>query len=98
MNKNDSTTAASNRRDFLKTLGVLGAGLTAIGAQSAAAAQNASGGTRPGGARYMGGFAAPKLEKVRWGAIGVGARGGGHVEQLAQIEGSEVVAISDLYE
>jgi predicted dehydrogenase len=46
----------------------------------------------------MGGFAAPKLEKVRWGAIGVGARGSGHVEQLAQIEGSEIVAICDLYE
>ncbi len=46
----------------------------------------------------MGGFAAPKLDKVRWGAIGVGARGSGHVKQLAQIEGSQVVAISDLYE
>jgi predicted dehydrogenase len=46
----------------------------------------------------MGGFAAPKLETVRWGAIGVGARGSGHVQQLAQIEGSQIVAISDLYE
>lgn len=46
----------------------------------------------------MGGFAAPRLETVRWGAIGVGARGSGHVQQLAQIEGSQVVAISDLYE
>lgn len=46
----------------------------------------------------MGDFAAPKLETVRWGAIGVGARGSGHVSQLSQIEGSEVVAIADLYE
>lgn len=46
----------------------------------------------------MGGFAAPKLEKVRWGVIGVGTRGRGHARQLAQIENSEVVAISDLYE
>ena len=46
----------------------------------------------------MGGFTAPKLDTVRWGAIGVGARGSSHVKHLAQIEGSEVVAISDLYE
>ena len=46
----------------------------------------------------MGDFAAPKLETVRWGMIGVGARGSGHAQELAQIEGSQVVAISDLYE
>ena len=50
------------------------------------------------GSKYMGDFAAPKLETVRWGAIGVGARGSGAVEQLAQIEGSEIIAISDLYQ
>lgn len=46
----------------------------------------------------MGGFAASPLEKVRWGVIGVGARGSGHVSQLGQIEGSQVLAISDLHE
>jgi predicted dehydrogenase len=46
----------------------------------------------------MGDFAAPKIETVRWGVIGVGARGSGHAHQLAQIEGSQVVAIADLYE
>jgi hypothetical protein len=46
----------------------------------------------------MGDFSAPKLETVRWGAIGVGARGSGAVSQLAQIEGSQIVAIADLYE
>ena len=30
--------------------------------------------------------------------IGVGARGSGHAKQIAAIEGTEVVAISDLYE
>jgi predicted dehydrogenase len=85
----------SNRRDFLKTVGMIGAGLAAASAMPAEAED--TGGSRLAGARYMGGFAAPKLEKVRWGAIGVGARGSGHVEQLSQIEGSEIVAISDLY-
>ncbi len=96
MNKNDNSNLSTNRRDFIRTLGMVGAGITvASGLSSAEAAQES---TRSRSARYMGDFAAPKLEKVRWGAIGVGARGSGHVEQLAQIEGSEVVAICDLYE
>ena len=46
----------------------------------------------------MGDFAAPKIETVRCAFIGVGARGSGHASQIAEIEGTEVVAISDLYE
>lgn len=49
-------------------------------------------------AQYMGDFAAPKLDLVRCAFIGVGARGTGHAKQVATIEGTEVVAISDLYE
>ncbi len=48
-------------------------------------------------AQYMGDFAAPKLETVRCAFIGVGARGSGHATQIAEIEGTEIVAISDLY-
>ena len=48
--------------------------------------------------KYMGDFKAPKLDKVRIAVIGVGARGSGHATQLATIEGTEIVAISDLYE
>jgi len=101
MNMNTNT----NRRDFLKTLGLTGAGLAAgdaLVSQAASGAPVAADAVGPSarraGARYLGDFAAPKLGTVRWGAIGVGARGSGHVEQLAQIEGSQVVAISDLYE
>src|SRR5882672_7132334 len=86
----------SNRRNFLKTLGVAGVGLAA--AQANVSSAEAAEGSRRTGSKYMGGFAAPKLETVRWGAIGVGARGSGHVSQLAQIPGSEIIAISDLYE
>ena len=95
MNNNDSN-SSTNRRDFIRTLGVLGAGITAVGTMPSAEAAQIS--TRPSSSRYMGDFAAPKLEKVRWGAIGVGARGSGHVSQLSQIEGSEVVAICDLHQ
>ena len=46
----------------------------------------------------MGDYSAPKLETVRVAFIGVGARGTGHARQIATIEGTEVVAISDLYQ
>ena len=46
----------------------------------------------------MGDFAAPKLDKIKIAIIGVGARGSGHATQLGVIEGTEIVAICDLYE
>lgn len=46
----------------------------------------------------MGGFRAPKLDKVRVAFVGVGERGSMHVAQMAVIEGAEVVGICDLYE
>ena len=53
---------------------------------------------RPSMGKYMGDFAAPKLETVRAAFIGVGARGPGHLKFFAGLPGTEVVAISDLYE
>ena len=45
----------------------------------------------------MGDFVAEKINVVRVAFIGVGARGSGHAKQISAIEGTEVVAISDLY-
>ncbi|MGC3957773.1 MAG: Gfo/Idh/MocA family oxidoreductase [Verrucomicrobiota bacterium] len=94
---------SSSRRSFLKAFSVLGAGLVAISGSvtTEAAAPKLDSPRSPRrrkNARYMGDFAAAKLEVVRWGIIGVGSRGAGHAIQLAQIDGSQVVAISDLYE
>lgn len=47
---------------------------------------------------YMGDFSAPKMETVRAAFIGVGARGPGHARFFSEMEGTEVVAVSDLYE
>ena len=44
----------------------------------------------------MSGFAAPKLEAVRIGIIGIGRRGIGAVHRLKLIEGLEIKAICDL--
>jgi predicted dehydrogenase len=52
---------------------------------------------RPYHAQYMGDFAAPKLDTIRFAFIGVGARGSGHVRRMASIEGTEIVAICDLH-
>ncbi|AYN68044.1 gfo/Idh/MocA family oxidoreductase [Euzebyella marina] len=85
----------SNRRNFIKKSSIVGAGITLVPSLSKA---NLLGPSRPFDAQYMGGFAAPKIDKVRFAFIGVGARGSGHAKQIAAIEGTEVVAISDLYE
>lgn len=85
---------AAGRRRFLKTLGGVGAAITA--AQSLANAEETP--ARPAGANYMGDFAAPKLDTVKFAIIGTGARGSGHVSQLASIEGVRIVGICDLVE
>jgi hypothetical protein len=45
----------------------------------------------------MSGYAAPPLEKVRIGFIGLGMRGPGAVERMAHIEGVEIAALCDKY-
>jgi predicted dehydrogenase len=91
---NQDSYRPTQRRNFLKTLGGLSAGVAAI--PHLLQAQNTA--PRPAGAKYMGDFAAPKLDKVKVAIIGVGARGSGHISQLASIEGVEVVGICDLNE
>ena len=82
-----------SRRNFLKNSTGLAAGLVAASTNLAAAMPS-----RPDGAKYRGDYAAPKIDTVRIAMIGVGARGSGHTRRLANIEGTEIVAISDLYE
>jgi hypothetical protein len=80
-----------NRREFLETIGAAGLGLAAAkltGAVEAAPAQR----TKSAAA-----LAAPPMETVRVGFIGVGARGSGHVSQMLMLDGVEVKAICDLY-
>ncbi|WP_242205136.1 Gfo/Idh/MocA family protein [Aestuariivivens insulae] len=86
---------SNNRRDFLKKSSMAGVGLAFLPNLI-----NANSYESPNAYKenYMGGFAAPKINTVRCAFIGVGARGSGHARQIATIEGTEVVAISDLYE
>lgn len=82
-----------DRRDFLKALGLAGAGLAAgklvAGQKSPNYDRQRKGGISVAGLR------APKLDTVRVGIIGVGARGSGHLAQLLSLEGVEVRAVCD---
>ncbi len=85
----------SSRRDFLRKTSIAGAGLAVAPVFAKAEGQVPPLAT---GAQYMGDYAAPKIETVKCAFIGVGARGSGHAHQVAAIEGTEVVAICDLYD
>ncbi|MEM9649654.1 MAG: Gfo/Idh/MocA family oxidoreductase [Bacteroidota bacterium] len=81
-----------NRRNFLRKTSLSAAAISLLPRTLKAATQ------RPLQSTYMGDFAAPKLENIRAAFIGVGARGGTHLKFFAALEGTEVVAICDLYE
>ncbi len=80
------------RRDFLKKTSLSAAALAATSLLPPRTS------TRPATSIYMGDFAAPPIKKIKAAFIGVGARGGDHLTFFASLPGTEVVAISDLYE
>ncbi len=79
-----------DRRKFIKT--------TSLSAAFASTTSLYSSNSRVSGQKYMGDFAAPKLKNIKAAFIGVGYRGKGHLKLFASLSGTEVVAISDLYE
>ncbi|SHG99604.1 Gfo/Idh/MocA family protein [Flagellimonas flava] len=81
-----------NRRNFLRKTSLSAAAISLLPRTLKAAT------LRPSQSLYMGNFAAPKLENIKAAFIGVGARGGTHLKFFAALEGTEVVAICDLYE
>jgi predicted dehydrogenase len=83
-----------DRREFLTAA----AGATGMAlASNAMAAQQKPRLNKPAprGAKSAAGLVAPKLSRVRVGFIGVGARGSGHVAQMMEIDGVDVIAICD---
>jgi predicted dehydrogenase len=94
----------TNRRSFFKIAGVAGAGMLAGGLSSCK-----SNGKQPAPLAFieeaakrahtqlfnMSGYAAPKIQTVRVGFIGLGQRGPGAVERLSNIEGVEIKALCD---
>jgi hypothetical protein len=79
------------RRKFLRNIS-LGAGALATGLEAKA---DVSSSYAPKPRFNMCGYAAPKLDKVRIGIIGLGGRGSGAVERLSYIDGVEITALCD---
>lgn len=84
-----------NRRNFLKKGSLAAASVASVPFVSHVYNTEP---TRAVNQTYMGGFSAPKIPNIRAAFIGVGARGPGHLKFFAGLEGTEVVAVSDLYE
>jgi hypothetical protein len=78
-----------NRRDFFKISGLAGLGLASTSFLKDLSQQTHR------QAFNMCGYSAPRLDTVRTGFIGVGARGIGAVLRMSMIEGVEIKAICD---
>lgn len=87
----------NNRRDFLRITGLGGLGMVSGSLLNCKGPGDvlAKNPTRPQQFN-MSGYAAPKLETVRIGFIGLGMRGPGAVNRMGQIEGVEIKALCDL--
>jgi hypothetical protein len=95
----------SNRRDFLKTATVAGAGAFTGSILSGCTSKQPESNLavilesvkKSHTQKFnMSGYAAPALPVVRVGFIGLGDRGSGAVERLSYIEGVEIKALGDL--
>jgi len=89
-------TMSTNRRKFILNI-TLGAGAFATGVEAQATNNSLSTPNPQPSTFNMCGYAAPKMETVRIGVIGLGHRGSGAVERLSYIEGVEIVALCDKY-
>jgi hypothetical protein len=85
----------NNRRQFLGSAGLAGGGLAGSPSfmKGFALAPNQQATRKQ---FNMSGFAAPKLETVRVGIIGLGNRGPGHLNTLRHIQGVEIRALCDV--
>lgn len=89
----------NNRRDFLKLSGLTGLGL--VGGKLLANASDLGSDvyayTDKDVQRFnMCGYAAPKLDTVRVGFIGLGMRGPTHLKNMTKLEGVEIKALCDI--
>jgi hypothetical protein len=97
----------TNRRSFFKIAGVAGAGVLSGSVLNSCKSGDKAPQAGPFAAIKdaadkshsqvfnMSGFAAPKIDIVRVGVIGLGSRGPGAVERLSKIDGVEIKALCD---
>ena len=94
----------SNRRNFLRVSGLAGIGLAGgagmMNGQAAVTSTediNLSRTAQQRGKHFnMSGYAAPKIETVRIGFVGLGNRGPGAVSRMSKIDGVQIAALCDI--
>ena len=86
----------SNRRNFIKYAGLTGISFAGSAPLKAGEAMESHFPVSNLSHFNMSGFAAPKLDKVRIGFIGLGNRGPGAVKRMSHIEGTEIKALCDI--
>ncbi len=86
-----------DRRSFLKTAVLSGAGLAGLGLTGLTSGDTSKIYRKSRIQRFnMNGYGASKLDTVRVGLIGVGNRGFGGLGRLSRIEGVEITAVCDV--
>ena len=87
-----------NRRNFLKLTGLTGLGMAGGGILKTFAGTVTEQNTeKPYVQRFnMSGYAAPKIETVRVGFIGLGHRGPTHLSNMTKLGGVEIKAVCDI--
>lgn len=87
----------SNRRDFLRLSGLAGISMVpAPFVKGEVAAEKLSSLRAPGKHFNMSGYAAPKIDTVRIGFIGLGQRGPNAVQRMNKIDGVDIKALCDI--
>jgi hypothetical protein len=87
----------NNRRNFLKKTSLAGLGLVGASIKDQRQPENREPFFHSHRQTFnMSGYAAPKLDVVRVGIMGLGMRGSGTVRRFASIEGVEIKALCDL--
>ena len=88
---------STSRREFLKISSLTGMGLASTSVLKGYDHLKEDHVKQPAPPHFnMSGYAAPKIETVRIGFIGLGNRGPGAVERMKHIEGTDIKALCDL--
>lgn len=83
----------NNRREFIKVAGMAGAGIV-VGASNSQAEPPKKQLHKQ--SFNMHGYAAPKMDRVRMGLIGIGSRGSGTLNRFASIANVDIIALCDI--
>jgi hypothetical protein len=96
LNLNKIKNMKKTRREFIKATGAACTGIVAGGITSCSGTGKEISGKKHTQQFNMCGYAAPKLDKVRIGYIGIGGRGLASVTRMRLIEGVEIKAMCDI--